>query len=131
MSSENEALRALLQVKTDFINGDIKRVEISNLTVSEWLDIWYYTHKNDWKITSRTQRELAMKYQMKPLLGRYKLAELDKATYKRVYINELMKKYKPSTVSLFHNLFKIAVNSEVDAEIIPRNRFTKITIPDE
>jgi integrase len=68
---------------------------------------------------------------MKPLLGKYKLSELDKTTYKRIYINELLKKYEPSTVQLFHRLFKVAVNAAVDSEIIPRNRFNKITIPAE
>lgn len=129
--SEKDAYRALLEIKTNILNGDVKRVENSNLTVSEWLDIWYETHKDGWKITSQLQRENAIKYQMKPLLGKYKLAELDKTTYKMVYINELLKKYKPSTVQLFHRLFKVAVNAAVDDEIIPRNRFNKISIPNE
>ncbi|MFD2446419.1 tyrosine-type recombinase/integrase [Bacillus sp. CGMCC 1.16607] len=127
-SNEKDAYRALLEVKTNIINGEVKRVENSNLTISEWLDIWYETNKNDWEITTQLQREDAIKNQMKPLLGKYKLPELDKTTYKRVYINELLKKYEPSTVQLFHRLFKVAVNAAVDDEIIPRNRFTKITI---
>ncbi|WP_370576341.1 hypothetical protein [Neobacillus niacini] len=48
------------------------------------------------------------------------MADLDKTTYKRMYINELLKKYEPSTVRLFHRLFKVAVNAAVDSEIIPR-----------
>jgi len=128
--TENEAYRALLEVKTNILNGDVKRVENSNLTVGEWLDIWFETHKNEWKVTSQKQRENAIKHQMKPLLGKYKLADLDKTTYKRVYINALLEKYKPSTVALFHRLFKVAVNAAVDDEIIPRNRFSKITISD-
>jgi integrase len=128
-SSEKEAYRALLEVKANIVSGEVKQVEYANITVSEWLDIWYETHRNDWKVTSRLQRENAIKYQMKPLLGKYKLAELDKTTYKRVFLNELMKSYEPSTVRLFHKLFKVAVNAAVDSEIIPRNRFTKINIP--
>ncbi|MED4052962.1 tyrosine-type recombinase/integrase [Niallia taxi] len=129
--TEKDAYRALLEVKSNILNGEVKKVENSNLTVAEWLDIWYETHKNDWKITSQSQRENAIKYQMKPLLGKYKLAELDKSTYKRVFINTLLKKYEPSTVQLFHRLFKVAVNAAVDDEIIPRNRFNKITIETE
>lgn len=34
--------------------------------------------------------------------------------------------YKPSTIRLFHNLFKIAINAAVEEEILLRNRFTKI-----
>lgn len=131
LKSEKEAYRLLLEVKASIINGNVKQVEYSNLTVSEWLDIWFETHKNDWKETSRIQRANAIKYQMKPLLGKYKLATLDKTTYKRVFINELLKTYKPSTVQLFHRLFKVAINAAVDDEIIPRNRFNKISIPNE
>lgn len=127
--NEKDAYRALLEVKASILNGEVKQVENSNLTVSEWLDIWYESHKNDWKVTSQLQRENAIKYQMKPLLGKYKLATLDKTTYKRVFINELLKKYEPSTVQLFHRLFKVAINAAVDDEIIPRNRFNKISIP--
>lgn len=130
-TSEKEAYRALLEVKTGVLNGDVKRIENSNLTVAEWLDIWFETNKNDWKVTSQQQRENAIKYQMKPLLGKYRLAELDKSTYKRVYINELLKRYQPSTVQLFHRLFKVAINAAVDDEIIPRNRFNKITIEND
>ncbi|MBF8418913.1 site-specific integrase [Heyndrickxia coagulans] len=129
--NEKDAYRALLEVKANILNGEVKRVENSNLTVSEWLDIWFETHKNEWKVTSRIQRENAIKHQMKPLLGKYKLSELDKSTYKQQFINELLKRYEPSTVRLFHRLFKIAVNAAVDDEIIPRNRFNKIVIPKE
>src|SRR5690625_2263245 len=68
---------------------------------------------------------------MKPLLGKYKLSKLDRTTYVREYINKLSKKYKPSTVALFHRLFKIAINAAVEDEIIPRNRFNKISIEQE
>lgn len=92
------------------------------------MDIWFETHKNDWKVTSCKQRESTIRLQIKPLLGKYKLAQLDKTTYKRVFINELLKQYAPSSVHLFHRIFKTAINAAVDDEIIPRNRFNKITI---
>jgi integrase len=129
--TEKDAYRALLEIKANILNGDAKRVEHSNLTISEWLDIWFETHMNDWKVSSKLQRANAIKYQMKPLLGKYKLTELDKTTYKRVYINTLLKKYGPGTVQLFHRLFKVAINAAVDSEIIPRNRFNKIVIPND
>lgn len=129
--SEKEALKALLEVKSSLLNGQIKKVENNQLTVSQWLDIWYETYSNEWEITSRIQRKNAIENQMKPLLGKYKLNELDRTTYIRVYINELLKKYSPNTVALFHRLFKIAINAAVEDEIIPRNRFNKISIAQE
>lgn len=129
--TENAAYRALLQVKQDILDGEVRKVDYSNITVAQWLDIWYETKEDEWKITSRLQRQNAIKYQMKPLLGKYKLAELDKATYKKAYINVLAKKYKPSSVILFHKLFKVAVNAAVDNEILTRNRFNNIKIEQE
>jgi integrase len=126
--AEKEAYRALLEVKASVLNGDVKQVENANKTVSEWVDIWFETHKNDWKVTSKKQREIAIRLHIKPLLGKYKLNELDKTTYKRVFINQLLKHYKPGTVQIFHRIFKTAINAAVDDEIIQRNRFNKITI---
>lgn len=50
---------------------------------------------------------------MKPLIGHFKLQQLTKAVYQKHYINELEKSYKPSTVRLLHNSFKIAINAAV------------------
>ncbi len=129
--SEKEAYQALLEVKNNTAQGAIKLVEFSNYTIAEWFDIWFETHKPDWKPTSRIQREMAIRLQIKPLLGNYKLQKLDKTTYKQAFINPLLKKYKVETVKLFHRLFKIGINAAVDDEILSRNRFTKITIRDE
>src|SRR5690606_27879057 len=107
--------------KADVLNGNHKKVEHSQMTVGQWLDIWYETYSDGWKVTSRKQRENAIEHQMKPLLGKYKLNELDKTTYIRAYIKPLQKKYKPRTVALFHRLFKIAINAAVEDEILSRN----------
>ncbi|WP_231510815.1 site-specific integrase [Bacillus sp. UNC438CL73TsuS30] len=80
------------------------------------------------EITSKQQRESAIRLQIKPLLGKYKLTALDKTTYKRVFINELLKHYAPGSVQIFHRIYKTAINAAVDDEIILRNRFKKITI---
>lgn len=128
LATEKTALRNLLEVKSDLINGHLNRIDHSNFTISQWLDIWFETYQKDWKVTSKLQRENAIKYQMKPLLGKYKLMSLDKSTYKREFIDVLLKKYEPGTVQLFHRLFKIAINAAVEDEIIVRNRFNNITI---
>lgn len=124
--TEKEAYRALLEVKANVINGEVKQVENANLTISEWLDIWFETHKNDWKVSSLEQRESAIRLHIKPILGKYKLNILDKTTYKRVFINKLLEEYAPSSVQTYHKIFKTAINAAVDDEIITRNRFNKI-----
>ncbi|MFU0790711.1 MAG: Recombinase XerC [Virgibacillus proomii] len=126
--SENEAYRELLDVKANILNGNVRQVEKSNLTVSEWLDIWYDTHKNEWKSSTRGHRKLVIDKHFKPSIGKFKLTELDKSTYKRVFINKLLDRMNPSTVQLLHRIFKAAINAAVDDEILDRNRFTKIKI---
>lgn len=126
--TEKAALKALIEVKATLLRGESKQVEHDQLTVAQWLDLWYEANKGSWKKTSQIQRENAIKYQMKPLLGHYKLQNLNKVTYIREFIDVLKKDYKPNTVKLFHRLFKVAINAAVDDEILTRNRFTKIAL---
>lgn len=129
--TEKECLKALLEIKSALLNGQQLQVENSELTISQWLDIWYETYNNNWKITSRTQRKIAIRDQMKPLLGKYKLNQLDRTTYIRKYINVLLKTYEPSTVTLLHQLFRTAINAAVEDELLPRNRFNKVPIDND
>lgn len=125
--TEKAAMKALLEVKAAMLRGETKLIENDNLTIAQWLDTWYETNAHKWKATTRKQREMAIRLNMKPLLGQYKLQKLDRLTYQKVYIRELEKTYKPSSVKLLHNLFKIAINAAVEEEILQRNRFTKVS----
>lgn len=127
-TSENKAYRELLRVRAETLSGNSSMIENENLTVSQWLDIWYETYSPDWKKTTRIQRKNSIKYQMKPLLGHYRLRDLNRTIYRRAFINELLKTYKPRTVSLHNKLFKTAINAAVEDEIIDRNRFNKVNV---
>ncbi|MGN8647931.1 tyrosine-type recombinase/integrase [Gracilibacillus sp. HCP3S3_G5_1] len=129
--TEKETLKALLEVKSAILNGQVKQVEQDKMTVSQWLDIWYETYHVHWEESTCRQRRDVIKDIMKPLLGNYKLTKLDKTTYQRMYINKLLKTYAPSTVQLYHRLFKIAINAAVDDELLSHNRFNKITFEKE
>ncbi|SER94501.1 AP2-like DNA-binding integrase domain-containing protein [Gracilibacillus ureilyticus] len=131
-NTEKEAYQALLKLKVDTIRGATKPVEFSNYTVAQWFDTWYETYKHNWKISTRTQRESAIRVHIKPLLGSYKLSELSRSTFQKEFINTLLndskKPKEPSTVKSLYSIFKIGINSAVEEEIIPRNRFTKLQI---
>ena len=43
LTTEKLALRKLLKVKSDLVNGNMSKVDHSNLTISQWLDIWFET----------------------------------------------------------------------------------------
>lgn len=125
--TEKAAIKALLEVKASTLRGETKSIENDNLTIAQWLDTWYEMNRNKWKVTTRKQREITIRLNIKPLLGHYKLQKLDRATYQNEYINALEREYKPSSVRLLHNIFKIAINAAVEEELLPRNRFTKVS----
>lgn len=129
--TEKAAIKALVDVKASTLRGQTKHIENENITVSDWLDIWYEENNKDWSIKTLKQRESAIRLQMKPLLGRHKLQKLDKATYQREFINVLEKRYAPSMLKLLHTLFKIAINAAVEAEVLDRNRFTKVKLSED
>ncbi|SLN00155.1 Integrase [Brachybacterium faecium] len=131
IKTEVEAYRTLLETQTTVVQGGSKEIDYNNITVAQWMDIWYETHENEWKESTKKQRKDNIKNNIKPLIGNYKLSKLDKITYKRVYINKLLERYKPSSVSLFHAFFTIAINDAVENEILSKNRFRGIVIPKE
>lgn len=126
--TEKAALQALLEVKAATLRGETKQVEYDHLTVAEWLDIWYDMSKKNWKESTRNLRKTIIRIHLKPAIGRFKLQELDKLTYERNFINKLEGKFKSTSISIWHNVFKIAINAAVENEILPRNRFKKVKI---
>lgn len=129
-TSENKAYKALLEVKSTILNGGIKQIEQENLTISQWLDIWFETKEKNWKVSTIYQRRRYIEGVIKPRIGGLKLSKLDAMTYERVFINELLKDYAPSSVKTYHDLVKIAVNAAVANETIRRNVLNSITILD-
>lgn len=127
-TNEKSALQALLEVKSATLRGESTQVEYDQMTVGEWLDIWFDMNQKKWKQTTSVHREVAIRLHLKPMLGKYKLQKLDKLTYEREFINKLEVKYKDSSIRQWHNIFKIAINAAVESEILIRNRFTKVAI---
>ena len=109
--TEKQRLKALLEVKAATPRGETKHIENDNLTVGQWLDIWYETNHKKWKINTRLQREATIRLHLTPILGHYKLQKLDKITYEREFINKLDGQFNQSSIRLWHTIFKIAMNA--------------------
>lgn len=127
-SNEKEALKELLKVKAQILNGQVKQVSDSNLTIAEWCDIFVESKKQSWKPNTIESRCRTIRLYIKPLLGSYKISKLDAMTYQRVFINVLSTKLSSGSVTAAHKIFSTIINAAVDNEIIPRNRFSKVTI---
>lgn len=127
--TEKEALKALLEVKSALLSGNNRQIEHDQMTVSQWLDIWYEMNERSWSVKTKKNRKSLIRNSYGPLLGKYKLNDLSKNIYIREYINTLHNmNLAPSTIQHYHNVFKIAINAAVDDEIINRNRIRKIVI---
>ena len=129
-SSENDAIRSLLQIKVEAMEQSYTSIESNDLTIRNWFDIWFETNQSHWARTTVKQREIFLKKALYPLLGNKKIKNLTKSQYINQFINPLKTKYSHSTLTLYHRLFKIGINAAVDEEILPRNRFNSIVIPE-
>lgn len=129
--TEKEALKALLEFKAQTLHGSLKQLEHDKITVAQWLNTWYEVNHTKWKPSTQTLRKTTIEKHLIPLISNYKLQKLDRNTYQKVFINELLQEYKPASVKTWHNIFAIAINSAVEEEIIPRNRFSKMSFSDD
>lgn len=118
-------LFALLKVKSSILDGDIKEIESTNLTISKWFDIWMETNRDQWKTPTIKARVFTIENHIKPLLGNIKINNLDAATYKKKFINKLLENSTPGTVHTYLTIFKIGSNAAVENEIIKKNRFKR------
>lgn len=130
-TNENAAFRELLRIKTEVAAGNTRLIENDNLTIKQWAEKWLEANEGNWKVTTNKQRKDIVEQQIIPMLGNQKLMKLDKEAYITLYIKPLSKKYSVGTVKLYHRIFKVMINGAVDAEIITRNRFTKVKIAND
>lgn len=126
--TEKEAVRSLFELKASILNGQTMHIEHSQTTVSQWLDIWFETKKRSWAVSTLRINENAITH-LKKHIGKHKLNSLTSSTYEREFINKMLDKgFKPGSVISHHEVFKTAVNSAVDDEILIKNRFSRIKI---
>lgn len=129
--TEKAAIKALLEVKAQTLRGETKSLDHDNLTVAQWLDIWYEMNEKKWKAGTKAQRKNIIDIRIKPRIGHYKLQKLDRAYYQRDFINDMEKaKYRAATIKLTHNVFMIAINAAIEEECLIRNKLKKAILPE-
>lgn len=109
----------------------LKSIENKNMTVSQWMDIWFEARQTDWAISTKTLNEQMIRLYIKPILGHYKISNLDYLTYKNQFIDALLKTKSVNTVKSAHGVFNNAINLAVRNEILSKNRFTSMKISKE
>lgn len=129
--SERQAYRSVLEVIQLIMDGNTILADNEHITVAQWCERWLEFNKNHWKITTHTQRLQCIRDIIIPRIGKKKLSKLDKMTYQEDVIDDLVKEgfYAASTIRLFHNIFKIAVNAAVEEEVLDKNRIAKVRLP--
>ena len=60
--TEKAAIKALLEVKAQTLRGETKSLDYDNLTVAQWLDIWYEMNEKKWKAGTKAQRKNIIDY---------------------------------------------------------------------
>lgn len=130
-TTQKEAYRELIDIKSLIAEGNFSQVEASNLTVEKWAK-WYLNMKrHEWKTKTYVSRELYVRRHIIPLIGHCQIQTLTRAEYISNFINPMIEKYRASTVRVIHDLFKQMINAAIEDDILTRNRFTRIQIKDK
>lgn len=126
--TEKDAELALIKLKADILSGNLAKVDNQELTMEEWLNMWYQANHTKWKVSTQHLYKYYIDHQILPFMGHIKLNNLTK-TYYQDYINNLLKEFSLSTVNGVHAVLNHAINAAVDDEILTRNRISKVVFP--
>ncbi len=125
--TEQAAERALIEVKANVLDGNDRFVESANLTVAQWMEVWFEMKKKVWRPGTYVHYQESYKNHINPLIGHYKLQKLTKMTLQRELIDKLVSYglMRPTVQGVFR-VFKSAVSYAVEEEILIRDRFKKM-----
>ncbi|MFJ7698947.1 tyrosine-type recombinase/integrase [Lysinibacillus fusiformis] len=124
-----DAEKALIALKGTILNGGEKIALNENMTVSQWVDIYFDRKKSKWKgTTPKTYRNIIDSF-LKPFIGQCKLSRLTKSIYQSQFIDRLIPFAAPKSIATYHNFFIGCINAAVEDEIIDKNRIAKAELP--
>lgn len=125
--TQNEAERALIEVKAAVLDGNEQLLINEHLTLSKWLEFWIDAKKSNWKPTTYRQRELFCRAYLVPLIGDYKLTKLTKFTVQNNLVDAMIKKgYSANTIKGTCSTLATALNDAVNEGRLDRRRYLKL-----
>ncbi|MGG2081704.1 tyrosine-type recombinase/integrase [Lysinibacillus pakistanensis] len=123
------AERALIAIKSTVLNGGEKIVLNDNMTIAQWVEIYFERKKSKWKgTTPKTYRNIIDSY-IQPFIGHHKLSRLTKSIYQSEFIDKLIPISASKSIITYHNFFVGCMNAAVEDEIIDKNRIVKAELP--
>lgn len=126
-STEQDAERALIEVKADILDGNESYVTSANYTLIDWLTIWMDANKTNWRIGTYELYERHIRLHISPLIGKMKLTKITNMVMQRDLINPLIEKgLSQRTLKSVGRIVIAALNSAVDERIIRNNPVTKL-----
>lgn len=123
------AERALTEIKATILNGGEKIALNENITVEQWIDIYFEHNQSKWKISSIDSYKRVIRLYIKPLFGTYKLSKLTRSLYETEFIEKVSVDKSARSVALYHRFLMGAINAAVEEEIIPKNKLKKANLP--
>jgi len=128
-NSSIEAEKALIALKATVLNGGEKIIFNENMTIAQWVDIYFDRKKSKWKGTSPKTYRNVIEIYIKPYIGRYKLSRLSKSLYQSEFIDKLSLIAAPKSIQMYHNFFIGCINAAVEDDILDKNRIAKAELP--
>lgn len=129
--TEKAAYGELIEVMNEIENGNVSLLDNKNMNVESWSEQWLEFYQDSWSPSTLQNTDQAIKKAIIPKLGKLKYSKLDKITYKKLFIDPLLEKYKPAKVRLYHRRFMTMTNAAVEHEKLDRNRLNGIKLPNE
>ena len=128
-ASLKEAQRELLKLKAAMLDNNHLQVDKNEMSLSQWIDIWYETYSKDWAISTREARKNTIDKHVKRLIGDIKLKDITKTIYVNRFLNVLKDEgFKAHSIRSMHATVSTALNAAVEDDIIDRNRIRSAPI---
>lgn len=127
--TELEAERALVEIKSEILEGNESFVENDNMTLSQWFKVWVEAKKTGWSISTHELYQLHFKNHIEPRIGKAKLNKMTNMYIERELVKPLISKgLARNTVKLILGLLNATLNSAKTERVIKENPITNIDV---